>query len=78
MIGGRFSEMPSQNYTLLDIPTPRQTLIHVHPGAEELGRVYRASLAIHASPTAFVAAFEKLPSIAVNSNKAAQVELAGA
>lgn len=54
MIGARLSEMPSQDYSLLDIPTPRQTLIHVHPGAEELGRVYRPTLAIHASPIAFV------------------------
>ena len=26
-------------------------LVHVHPGAEELGRVYRPHLAIHAAPT---------------------------
>jgi acetolactate synthase-1/2/3 large subunit len=73
MIGGRFSEMPSQNYTLLDIPSPRQTLVHVHPGAEELGRVYRPSLAIHASPSAFVASFEKLQPVTLNTDRAAQV-----
>ena len=33
LVGGRMSEMPSQSYTLLDIPTPRQTLVHVHPDA---------------------------------------------
>ena len=76
MIGGRFSEMPSQNYALLDIPTPRQTLVHVHPGAEELGRVYRPALAIHASPSAFVAALGKLPPMVMNANKAAMVETA--
>jgi len=32
----------------------------VHPGAEELGRVYRPHLAIHASPTAFAAALEHI------------------
>ena len=32
LIGGRMSEMPSSSYTLLDIPTPQQKLIHVHPG----------------------------------------------
>jgi acetolactate synthase-1/2/3 large subunit len=35
-------------------------LVHVHPGAEELGRVYRPHLAIHAAPTAFCAALEGL------------------
>jgi acetolactate synthase-1/2/3 large subunit len=52
LIGGRLGEMPSQGYTLLDIPGPSQTFVHVHPGAEELGRVYRPNLAIHASPMA--------------------------
>ena len=31
-VGGRMSEMPSAGYTLIDIPNPRQTLVHVHPG----------------------------------------------
>jgi acetolactate synthase I/II/III large subunit len=53
LVGGRLGEMPSQGYTLLDIPGPRTKLVHVHPGAEELGRVYRPHLAIHATPTAF-------------------------
>ena len=60
LIGGRFAEIPSQGYTLLDIPTPRQRLVHVHAGAEELGRVYHANLGIHASPPAFAAALESL------------------
>ncbi len=60
MVGGRLAEMPSQSYTLLDIPFPSQSLVHVHPGAEELGRVYRPDLAIHASPAAFAAAAEGL------------------
>ena len=60
LVGGRMSEMPSSGYTLIDVPEPRQALVHVHPGAEELGRVYRPTLAINASPTAFVAALESL------------------
>jgi acetolactate synthase-1/2/3 large subunit len=60
MIGGRLGEMPSQSYTLFDIPGPKQTLVHVHPGAEELGRVYRPALAVHATPSAFAAALEGL------------------
>ena len=60
LIGGRMSEMPSSSYTLIDIPEPRQALVHVYPGAEELGRIYRPTLGINASPTAFVAALEGL------------------
>ena len=60
LIGGRLGEMPSQSYSLLDIPGPRQTFVHVHPGAEELGRVYHPHLAIHAAPTGFAAALEGL------------------
>ena len=60
LVGGRLSEVPSQGYSLLDIPSPRQTLVHVHPDAAELGRVYRAQLPINAAPTAFTAALEGL------------------
>ena len=60
LVGGRLGEMPSQSYTLLDIPGPRQTLVHVFPGVEELGRVYAPQLAINAAPTAFAAALEGL------------------
>ena len=60
LAGGRMAEMPSQSYTLLDIPLPRQKLVHVHAGAEEIGRVYHPALGIHAAPTTFAAALEGL------------------
>jgi acetolactate synthase-1/2/3 large subunit len=60
LIGGRMSEMPSQSYTLFDIPEPQMKLVHVHPGSEELGRVYHPTLAINAAPTAFCSALEGL------------------
>ncbi len=60
MVGGRFQEVPSQSYALLDVPFPKQSLVHVHASAEELGRVYRPDLAIHASAAAFAAAAEGL------------------
>jgi len=59
-IGGRLGELPSQHYTLFDIPRPQMPFVHVHPGAEELGRVYSPSLAINATPAAFTAALERL------------------
>ena len=44
LVGGRLGEMPSQGYTLLDIPNPKMKFVHVHPDAGELGRVYRPDL----------------------------------
>jgi acetolactate synthase-1/2/3 large subunit len=61
LVGGRLSEIPSQAYTLLDIPVPKQTLVHVHPDPNELGRVYAPALAIQASPSAFAAELSALP-----------------
>jgi acetolactate synthase-1/2/3 large subunit len=59
LVGGRMSEIASQSYTLFDIPVPRQALVHVHPDAGELNRVYRASLAINTSPAAFAQALSE-------------------
>ncbi len=61
LVGGRMSESPSQAYTLLDIPVPRQKLVHVHPDSAELARVYRPHLAVNVSPAAFSAALAGLP-----------------
>src|SRR5262249_3399045 len=58
LIGGRLGELPSQSYTLFDIPEPQTKLVHVHPGAEELGHVYNPALAINASPAAFCSTLE--------------------
>jgi acetolactate synthase I/II/III large subunit len=60
LLGGRMSEMSSQSYTLFEIPTPRQKLVHVHADALEIGRVYHPSLGVIATPPAFCAALEGL------------------
>jgi acetolactate synthase I/II/III large subunit len=60
LVGARMSEMPSSAYSLIDVPVPRQTLVHVHPGSEELGKVYQPALAIQATPNAFCAALAEL------------------
>ena len=52
------AEMPSQSYTLLDIPLPRQKFVHVHGDAGEIGRVYHPALGIHAAPKTFAASLE--------------------
>jgi acetolactate synthase-1/2/3 large subunit len=56
VIGARLGEMTTAGFSLIDIPCPRQRLIHVHPGADELGHVYQAELAINAGSQQFVAA----------------------
>ena len=60
LVGGRLGELASQGYSLLDIPGPQTKLVHIHPGAEELGRLYRPHLAIHASPAPFAEAADAM------------------
>jgi acetolactate synthase I/II/III large subunit len=43
-VGVRLGEMTTGSYEHLAVPRPTQTLVHLHPGAEELGRVYAADL----------------------------------
>jgi acetolactate synthase-1/2/3 large subunit len=66
-VGGRLGEVPTQGYSLLEIPVPKTKLAHVHPGAEELGQVYSPHLAINASPRRFAAALAALPAPAAIS-----------
>ncbi|HKJ52768.1 MAG TPA: thiamine pyrophosphate-binding protein [Gammaproteobacteria bacterium] len=56
VIGARLGEMTTGGFKLIDIPRPRQRMIHVHAGAEELGHVYQPELAINAASARFVAA----------------------
>ena len=75
VLGARLGEITTGGYTLIEAPRPRQRLVHVHPGAEELGRVYQPELAIHASPRAFLAAARGL-NAAPGPARAAEVEAA--
>ena len=54
LLGGRFSENPSQGFTMLASPNPEQRIVHVHPGPEELGRIYAPNLAVNATPGGFL------------------------
>jgi len=57
-IGPRLDEITTGGYTLLEVPVTKQTLVHVHPGAEELGRVYAARLPINSGLPQFVDSLE--------------------
>lgn len=61
VVGPRLGEMTTQGYELIDIPQPQMDFVHVHPGAEELGRVYNPSLAIQSDAGAFFDAVLALP-----------------
>jgi acetolactate synthase-1/2/3 large subunit len=52
-VGCRLDAITTAGYRLLTVPRPRQRLVHVHVGEEELGRVYQSELAIHADIQAF-------------------------
>jgi len=64
VIGERLGEMVTGGYTLLSAPQPKQALIHIHPGADELGRVYQPALAIEASVAPACAALAAMAPIA--------------
>lgn len=55
-IGARLGEMPSQGYTLLSVPEPRQKLVQVLLEPSALGRVYHPTLGVVADPASFAAA----------------------
>ncbi len=55
VLGARLGEMTSGGYSLFQIPKPTQRLIHIHPNADELGRVYQADLAISCHSSDFLA-----------------------
>lgn len=59
-VGPRLGEVTTSGYTLIEAPRPKQRLIHVHPGSEELGRVYQADLPINSGMAEFAAALREM------------------
>ena len=59
-LGVRLGEMTTGGYTLIEAPRPKQTLVHIHAGPEELGRVYAADLLLQASMACAAKALEAL------------------
>jgi len=51
-LGVRLGEMTTGGYSHLAVPRPAQRLVHLHAGAEELGRVYSADLLINCALSA--------------------------
>src|SRR5450759_1029230 len=63
VIGARLGEMTTSGYTLLSVPRPAQKLVHVHAGAEELGRVYQGDLLINSGMPQIAAALAAMPPV---------------
>jgi acetolactate synthase-1/2/3 large subunit len=59
-LGVRLGEMTTGGYTLLTPPRTAQKLVHIHPGAEELGRVYTADLMLQSCMHGAAKALEAL------------------
>ncbi len=59
-VGPRLGEMTTGGYTLLKAPRPAQKLVHIHAGAEELGRVYAADLVLQSAMACAAKALEGL------------------
>jgi acetolactate synthase-1/2/3 large subunit len=60
VVGARLGEMTTSGYTLIEAPVPRQKLVHVHCGADEIGRVYQPELGIVSGMGAFASAVAAL------------------
>lgn len=64
VVGSRLDGLSTAGYSLLDIPRPQQTMIHVYPDPAELGRIYQADLLINATLPEFAAAVRALKPVA--------------
>jgi acetolactate synthase-1/2/3 large subunit len=60
VVGARLGDATTSGYTLVEPGRKRQTLVHVHAAAEELGRVYQPALGIVSGSPQFAAAARAL------------------
>ncbi|MBS0466324.1 MAG: thiamine pyrophosphate-binding protein [Proteobacteria bacterium] len=56
VIGTRLGDIATDAYTLLNVPKPKQRLIHCHRDARELGRVYQPEIAVQADASTLLQA----------------------
>ena len=75
-LGPRLGEMTTSGYTLIDpkVTSSAQQLVHILPGAEELGRVYQADLMINATMAAMAKALGAMPRVTQPETSASVTE----
>ena len=56
VLGPQLGEIVSGGYTYFTFPKPKQTMIHISAGVDELGKVYQADLGMNAGMAEFCAA----------------------
>lgn len=61
VIGARLGEITTKTYSTLSVPTPAQTLVHIHVDANEIGRVYSPAVSAVSGPDAALAALTAQP-----------------
>ncbi|PPR11738.1 MAG: Acetolactate synthase isozyme 2 large subunit [Alphaproteobacteria bacterium MarineAlpha11_Bin1] len=60
VLGTQLGEIVSGGYTYFTFPKPRQTMVHISAGVEELNKVYQADLSINAGMSEFCAAAKSI------------------
>ena len=56
VVGARLGEIGTNGYTIMDSPRPKQQLVHVYAGADEIGHVYQADIGVVSNPDQFITA----------------------
>ncbi len=70
-VGTRLGDGTTLKFSLIPAPVADCPLIHAHPGAEELGRLYQAELLVQCDPNEFAAALAAIKAAGSNSRRSA-------
>lgn len=54
-LGIRFGQMTTGGWSLLDLPTPSQRIVHIHPERIQLGRIYSTAVGVLGDPSITIA-----------------------
>ncbi|MEC9206843.1 MAG: thiamine pyrophosphate-binding protein [Pseudomonadota bacterium] len=63
VLGTQLGEIVSGGYTYFTFPKPKQTMVHIAAGVDEIDKVYQADLGINAGMAEFCAAATDLPPV---------------
>ncbi|MFZ9963356.1 MAG: thiamine pyrophosphate-binding protein, partial [Burkholderiales bacterium] len=61
VVGARLGEMTTGGYSLLKPPVLDKRLVHIHPGVEELGRVFQAEVLVNADLESISSQLSSIP-----------------